>query len=421
MAETNVLEYASEKQGPGWSPVRYAQLSVMMFFQYAIWGLWAPILGNYLGGLAAFQNADGTANAGRIGLIYMTLPIASIIAPFLGGQIADRYFAAQRFLAVSQIVGGAILLLVPRLTGFGEIFLAMLLYNLVYAPTIGISNSITFQHWPNDRFSWVRGWGSIGWIVIAWVFGFLWMEMIGPHFTKTAVGQCFYLAAGISVLYGVLSLLLPHTPPKKQGGNPLAFLEAVRMMRVPAFAIMAVISFFAAMELQLYFAWGGLFLEKGLNLAQSWVGPALTAGQICEMVMMIALPFVLRKIGFRFTMAIGVAAWALRDLMFSRGEPTSLVLGAVSLHGIGFAFFFTVIFMFADTVAPKDIKSSAQSFLASVTIGCGMLVGSLLSGPIQKACGGDWSKMFLVPAVLLGVCCIAFLVAFKPPKQAVQS
>lgn len=233
------------------------RLSVMMFLQYAIWGVWAPILNVYLAGLKDFQLADGTPNNGRIGLIYMTLPIASIIGPFIAGQIADRYFAAQRFLAVSQLLGGVILLFVTQLTGFAEIFIGMLLYNLVYAPTIAISNSITFHHWPNERFTRIRVWGSISWIVIGWVFGILWLEKIGPRFGTPAMVHCIYFAAGLSFIYGLMAFFLPHTPPsKQQGGNPLAFLEAVRMMRVPAFAVMAIVSFFVAMELQLYFALG---------------------------------------------------------------------------------------------------------------------------------------------------------------------
>jgi nucleoside transporter len=417
MSQAKPLDYAAVAPKLPLDPGLRIRLSVMMFLQYAVWGVWAPILNVYLGGLPDFQLPDGTPDNGRIGLIYMTLPIASIIGPFIAGQIADRYFAAQRFLAVSQVLGGAILLVVARFTGFAEVFVGMLLYNLIYAPTIAISNSITFQHWPNERFSRIRVWGSIGWIVIGWVFGILWMEKIGPRFGTPTMVHCLYLAAGLSFIYGLMAFSLPHTPPsKQQGGNPLAFLEAVRMMRVPAFAVMAVVSFFVAMELQLYFALGGTFL-KSLGVPESRVGPALTAGQICEMVMMVALPFVLRKIGFRVTMALGIAAWALRDFIFSVGQPPALVLGAISLHGIGFAFFFTVIFMFTDAVAPKDIKSSAQSFLASVTIGCGMLVGSLLAGPISKACGNQWHKIFLVPAILCTVCCVVFLIAFRDKRS----
>jgi nucleoside transporter len=417
MSQTEPVDYAPAVAETPLDPGMGVRLSVMMFLQYAIWGVWAPILNVYLAGLKDFQLADGTPNNGRIGLIYMTLPIASIIGPFIAGQIADRYFAAQRFLAVSQLLGGVILLFVTQLTGFAEIFIGMLLYNLVYAPTIAISNSITFHHWPNERFTRIRVWGSISWIVIGWVFGILWLEKIGPRFGTPAMVHCIYFAAGLSFIYGLMAFFLPHTPPsKQQGGNPLAFLEAVRMMRVPAFAVMAIVSFFVAMELQLYFALGGTFLNS-LGVPESRVGPALTAGQICEMVMMVILPFVLRKIGFRLTMALGIAAWALRDFAFSIGQPAPLVLGAISLHGVGYAFFFTVIFMFTDAIAPKDIKSSAQSFLASVTIGCGMLIGSLLAGPISTACDNQWSKIFLVPAILCAVCCVVFLIGFRDRRD----
>lgn len=419
MAQSDTLSYATAPApAPVLDPARRIKLSTMMFLQYAIWGLWAPILGRHLASLPAFQTAAGTADQTKIGFIYMTLPIASIIAPFIGGQIADRYFAAQRFLALSQIIGGVLLMVVARATGFAEVFIGMLVYNLIYAPTIALSNSISFQHWPNDQFSKIRVWGSIGWIVIGWVFGVLWMKYLGKAFHEPAMVDCLYLAAALSFVYGLFALALPHTPPSKQSGNPLAFLQAVGMMRKPAFAIMAIISFFGAIDMQFYFIWTQSFLSEGLKIADNWIAPALTAGQICEMVMMVLLPLVLRKCGFQVTMALGIAAWALRDLVFAIGQPTGLVLGIISLHGVGFAFFFTVIFMFADAVAPRDIKSSAQSFLASVTIGCGMLVGSLLAGPVANACGGDWSKIYLVPAALCVACCIAFLVGFRPQSPA---
>lgn len=482
MAETNA---SATNELAGLNPALRFKLSTMMFLQYAIWGIWAPILGLHLATLSGFQTADGTADFGRIGLVYMTMPIASIIAPFVGGQIADRYFAAQHFLAFSQIVGGLVLLAVTQLTGFVGVFAGMLVYNLLYAPTIALTNSITFQHWPNAQFSKIRVWGSIGWIVIGLVFGFVWLKGVGKVFHTPAMVDCLYLGAVLSVVFGAYAFFLPHTPPAKQGGNPLAFLDAVKMLKNPAFAVMAVVSFFVAIELQFYFVTAQSFLNQsggpfkteqittfagtdypetasadlvgqadtdkdnkvsraelsavaasnplasaflasqdktladkgGLGLDESRISPVLAIGQICELFMMVLLPLMIRKYGFRVTMAIGIAAWALRDLAFAIGSPTPLVVGAIALHGVGFAFFFTVIFMFADAIAPKDIKSSAQGFLASVTIGCGMLVGSLLAGPITGRFEGNWDKIFLVPAILLAACCLVFLIGFRPKED----
>lgn len=468
------------------------KLSAMMFLQYAIWGIWAPILGLHLATLPGFQAADGTADFWRIGLVYMTMPIASIIAPFIGGQIADRYFAAQRFLGMSQLLGGVVLIVVAQLTGFAGVFIGMLVYNLLYAPTIALSNSITFQHWPNEQFSKIRVWGSIGWIVIGLVFGLIWLKYVGKLFhTPVLMVDCLYLAAVLSFAYGVYAFMLPHTPPSKQAGNPLAFLDAVGMLRNPAFAVMAIVSFFVAIELQIYFVTAQGFLNQsggpfkaeqiasfaaqgsaaasgtqadaaaadliakgdldkdkklsrvelvqlagseplaaafldsqdkiraekgGLGLDESRISPVLAIGQICELVMMVLLPIMILKYGFRVTMAVGIAAWGVRDLAFAVGQPTPLVVGAIALHGVGFAFFFTAIFMFADAIAPKDIKSSAQGFLASVTIGCGMLVGSLLAGPLTATFEGNWNKIYLAPAAMLAACCLIFLIGFRPKE-----
>lgn len=399
------------------SPTLRLRLAAMMLLQYAIWGAWAPILGLHLASLAAFQTADGATNFGRIGLVYMTMPIASIIAPFIGGQIADRYFAAQRFLGVSQILGGVVLLAVTQMTTFGGVFVGMLAYNLLYAPTIALSNSITFQHWPNEQFSKIRVFGSIGWVLIGWAFT-VWMTRVGHIFVTPSMSHLLYFAAVLSFGYGVYAMTLPHTPPSKQAANPLAFLDAVAMLRNPAFAVMALVSFVVSIDMQLYFVWTQAFLSSDkVGIAEGWVSTVLTAGQVCEMVMMVLLPVVLLKYGFRATMALGIAAWCLRDLIFAIGEPTGLVVGGVALHGVGFAFFFTTIFMFADAIAPKDIKSSAQGFLASVTIGCGMLAGSLLAGPISSAFDGNWRQIYLVPAILLAACCIVFLIGFKPEEK----
>ncbi|HOA73861.1 MAG TPA: MFS transporter [Phycisphaerae bacterium] len=397
---------------PALNPVLGVKLSIMMFLQYAVWGLWMPILGRHLVTLPAFQLPNGELDLTKAGLIYMTLPIASIIGPFVGGQIADRYFAAQRFLGVSQILGGIVLMIVGRLTGFAEVFVGMLIYNLLYAPTIALTNSIAFQHWPNDRFSRIRVWGSVGWIAIGLAFG-AWLGKVGYLFHTPTAGDCLLLGGIISILYGVYSFFLPHTPPSKQAGNPLAFLDAVAMLKNPAFAIMALVSFFGAINMQFYFVWTQNFLSD-LGIRESLISPAQATGQGCEMLMMVLLPIMLHKFGYRITMAVGVAAWALRDFIFALGEPTGLVLAAISLHGVGYAFFFTTIFMFTDLVAPKDIKSSAQSFLASVTIGCGMLLGSLLAGPVHNLMGNVWQRVYLVPALLCVVCCVLFLVAFHP-------
>jgi len=412
MAETQVAAepmLAQSGQGcPHNSGLRF-KLSAMMVLQYAIWGAWIPLLAPYLSKLSEFEKA------GAIGLIFMTMPIASLIGPFIGGQIADRYLAAEKFLALSHFLGGIVLLVVAKYSTFTGVFVGMLVYNLLYMPTIALTNAIAMKHWPSEQFGKIRAWGSIGWILVG----------LGLSGWLTATGRpahdFFYAAAGLSFVLGVYALLLPHTPPAKQGGNPLAFLDAVGMLRNRSFAIIAVISFLVAVEMQFYNVWTSQFLVEGAEVPTKFVSGIMTAGQICEMLMMMLLAVALAKLGYKKTMLVGIAAWALRDFIFSFGGPRPLVLGAVALHGFGFAFFFTTIFMFTDKIAPAGIKSSAQSFLASVSLGGGMLVGSLLTGPIEKMTNKDWGQMFRMPAILLAVCCVVFFLGFREKQESPTS
>lgn len=264
------------------------RFSVMMFLQYAVWGVWAPILAIYLLNLADFKQNQNT----KIAYVYMTMAIASMLAPFIAGQIADRYFATQRFLAVSHLVGGVLLLLLARLETFTGIFAVMLAYTLIYAPTVALTNSICFHHLPDGEkdFGRVRLWGTLGWILIGWLFSMwigladgliaaispAWQESLvawrGSLAHKPNVGDCLYLAAALSFLLGVYSITLPHTPPPEKPENPWAFLSALRLMKNRSFAVLLVVAFLVATELQFYYVLTPMFFNQG--------GGPYNAGQI---------------------------------------------------------------------------------------------------------------------------------------------
>jgi MFS family permease len=486
------------------------RLGLMMFLQYCIWGVWAPILVLHLLGLEDFVDNPQT----KINRVYMTMAIASIIAPFIAGQIADRYFPTQHFLGLSHLAGGVLLIVVAGLKSYPGIFVVMLAYSIIYAPTVALTNAICFRHLPDAKkdFSRVRLWGTIGWIVIMWLFS-VWIGGADPLLAKIAPGaqeslaswrrglphqpgvvDCLYVAAGLSFVLGVYSFFLPHTPPPEKPQNPLAFVEALQLMRKRSFAVLVVIAFLVSTELQFYFVLtpsffnqgGGpfgpdaiakviakdpdsqealaaarahaermidaadttgdaklnlgelgtlaesdpaaaTFLESqqterdakgGLALDDAYVGPVMTFGQICEVIVLAFLPVVLRYWGFRLTIGLGIAAWALRYFIFALGHPTGLVIASQTLHGFGFGFFFVAIYIYADAIAPKDIQASVQSLLVLTTMGVGMFVSSLIAGPIADALKSDWHQVFLVPAVLCAVCCVAFLIGFRSePKQ----
>lgn len=404
------------------------RLGVMMFLQYAVWGSWAPVLSAYL------QNNLGFTGV-QLGIIFSLLPLATIISPFVGGQFADRWFPTQKVIAVLQLVGGAILLLIANITSFAPMMWLMLLYSLVYAPTLVLTNSIAFVNLKSSEkeFGGIRVWGTIGWIAAGWVLTG-WRAMAKSPDGVAMKGDVLVIAGVFSLLMGVLAFGLPHTPPQKSGTKPWAFLEALKMFKDRNFLVFALISFVVATELQFYYVLTSPFLTSPIvGVSQNVVPAVMTIAQIAEIfVMAFLLSRALKKFGMRRTLTLGILAWPIRYIIFVIGQPSWLVIASLALHGFCYVFFFTAAYIYVDNIAPKDIRASAQALIAVIILGFGNFVGSLFCGWIQKIFTTetvnaaseavksiDWTGTFLVPTVLTLVCLIVFL-AFFQDKNAVK-
>jgi nucleoside transporter len=394
------------------------RLGVMMFLQYAIWGAWAPILSAYLADTLHFSGL-------QIGFIYGLLPIATIVAPLIGGQLADRYFPTQKVIAVLQLVGGAILLLGAAVSSYSGMVWIMLVYCLVYAPTLALTNSIAFINLKDSEkdFGRVRVWGTIGWIAAGWALTG-WRVAAKSVPAIALKGDTLFLAGIFSVIMGVLAFGLPPTPPKKEGAKPWAFFEAFKMLKNRDFLIFTIISFVVATELQFYYVLTAPFLTSPkIGVGSTYVSLVMTIAQVAEIfVMALLLPKFLPKYGIKKTMTIGVLAWPLRYIIFVIGGPAWLVIASLSLHGFCYVFFFTVAFIYVDRIAPPDIRASAQSLIAVIILGVGNFVGSNFSGWIQDLFTIDglinWRNVFWVPTILTLVCAAAFTALFKGKKSA---
>jgi nucleoside transporter len=384
-----------------------------MFLQYAIWGAWAPVLSAYMENELGF---DGL----QVGTIYSLLPLATIIAPFIGGQLADRYFASERIIGVLQLAGAGMLVLAARTTEYGTLMVVMFVYCLLYAPTLALTNSVAMINLRDaeGEFGRVRVGGTIGWIAA----GLLLAAWRTTAQGAPVGGDLLLLAALLSAVMGVHSFTLPNTPPRKEGVNPWAFLESLKMLKDPNFAIFIVICFVVATELQFYYVLTAPFLmSEGIGIPASSVSAWMTIGQAAEIfVMAFVLSWSLKHLGMRKTLAIGVIAWPIRYVIFSIGGPAWLVLAALSLHGFCYVFFFVAAFIHVDQIAPRDIRASAQSLIAMVTLGFGSFVGAIFSGWVQRhfttAEGTDWSSVFLVPVAITVACAVAFLLFFKEDR-----
>ena len=389
------------------TPVRL-KLSAMMFVEYFVWGSWYVTLATYLGTTLHFSGA-------QIGSAYSTTAIAAIISPFFVGLVADRFFSTEKILAVLHIVGAVAMYYASTLTTFSAFYPVLLVYTLRFMPTLALTNSLSFRHMddPGKEFPAVRVLGTIGWIVAGVIIGALRVE---------ASALPLRITAAASVVMGLYSLALPHTPPAKRGAKvsvrDVLGLDALVLLKERSFAVFILGSFLVCIPLQFYYTFTNLFLNE---LGMVNAAGKMTLGQASEIGFMLVMPFFFTRLGVKKMMLIGMAAWTARYLLFAFGNNATLVwmlyIG-ILLHGICYDFFFVTGQIYVDRKAPADLRAAAQGFIAFVTLGAGMYIGALMSGRVVgmyalPGGGHDWQRIWLVPAAMAGVVLVLFAVLFQ--------
>lgn len=382
------------------------KLWLMMFLEFFIWGAWLPLIFGYLPslGFTAFQQS----------IILNAFPVSAILAMFFSNQFADRYFSAEKFLAFSHLVGGAAILGCGFVKGFYPFAILMWIHCLVYVPTISITNSIAFAAMKDAKreFGLVRMGGTIGWIAASWPFLFLLGDKVGPEVT--------YIVAGIaSLILAGFSLTLPHTPPNKDSGNALAWVEALKALARPAILVLWLVTMVDATVHQWYFNWTGRFLEN-IGIATNWVMPVMSIGQIAEILTMAILGYALKRLGWKTTLIVGVLGHAARFAVFAFVQYPAPVIIVNVLHGVCYAFFFATVYIFVDEYLPKDARSSTQGIFNLMILGVGPLIANSL-GPMlfERFTGNgvtDFRGLFLIPCVTALVAAVVLAIAFWPPK-----
>ena len=375
-----------------------SRLGVMMFLQYALWGAWLPVTARYLSATISEGGLGFTGS--EIGMILgLAGSIGAIAAPFIAGQIADRYFSTERVLAILVTAGGAVKWITAYQTEYGAWLILSILYSVLYMPTLALSNSITFSHIDDqeNNFPKIRVWGTIGWIVASWVFPMIWLQqnlhfqwmppfIVGSEVANVTsrLADALKFSGLISLSYGTFCFLLPHTPPKRNAVEKLAFKKAFELFKEASFTILVVASLAVSIIHQIYFLQTGPFLSH-IGILDSQIGPAMTIGQFAEIITMAYLGFFLKRLGFHKVISIGIAAYCVRYAIFgTESFPVWVMVISQSFHGFCYAFFFAAAYIYVDKIADEDVRHSAQTVFGIIILGGGPVIGGWLSGYLQN-------------------------------------
>jgi nucleoside transporter len=358
----------------------------------------------------------------QIGAAYSALAIATMISPFVVGLIADRFFAAQRIMGVLHLLGAVLLFLTTTVTANGLFYWIILLYSLLYMPTIALSNSIAFNQMsdPGKQFPWIRVFGTLGWIVAGLLIGKLQWEKTGQ------TGNTFYLAAGASAALGLISFILPDTPPRaaatKTSAAKVLGTDAFILFKNNAYLIFFIAAILVCIPLSFYYGFANAFLnEIGMQSAAS----KMILGQISEGVFILAIPFLFNRIGVKKMLMMGMVAWMLRYLCFAYGNIDAnlwLLYAGIILHGVCYDFFFVTGYMYTEKKAGPAIKNAAQGLFTFATYGVGMFIGTWFSGFIvdqyKTDSGHNWTKIWYWPAGIALSVLVYFILFFREKKTS---
>jgi len=397
----------------------------MMFLQFFIWGGWFVTLGTYLSNTLS-------ANGGQIGMAFSTQSWGAIIAPFIVGLIADRFFNAEKILGVLHIVGAVLMYLMYQASDFASFYPYVLAYMIAYMPTLALVNSVSFGQMvdPSKEFGKVRVWGTIGWIVAGLMISYVFSWDSAQSIADGMLKNTFLLCSVASLMLGMFSFTLPNTPPQSSGKavtiSDILGLDALALLKDKNFFVFFISSVLICIPLAFYYQNANPFLtEIGVENATG----KMTLGQVSEVLFMLALPVFLNRFGIKATLVIGMGAWVVRYALFAFGnadEGLFMLIIGIALHGICYDFFFVSGQIYTNAKAGENIKSAAQGLITLATYGVGMLVGFAVAGAITdtytlESGTHSWQQIWLFPAAFAALVLVLFAVLFKKERVDVDA
>jgi len=380
-----------------------------MLLQYFIWGAWYVTMGTYL--LSSLE-----VNASQVGAAYANLSIAAIFSPFFVGLIADRFFSAQKVLGILHLMGAITLYYISTVEIFQNFWWLILLYTVLYMPTMSLANSISFSQMkdPGKEFPRIRVLGTVGWIAAGLLIGF--MELETSNMT-------FRIAAYCSVVLGIMSFFLPSTPPsgKNASISSILGLDALVLFKQKSFIVFFISSIIICIPLAFYYNFANPFLN---DIGMENAAAKMTMGQVSEFLFMLLMPLAFRKLGIKKMMLIGMFAWVLRYLLFAYGDMGPgiwMLYFGIIIHGVCYDFFFVSGQIYIDNKSQPSFRNSAQGLITFATYGIGMFIGSFVSGGVTEnflvntsgILSYQWQSIWLVPGIIALVVALTFMFFFR--------
>jgi nucleoside transporter len=402
-------------------PTIRIQLSAMMFLNFFIWGAWFVTLGTFL-----FNNLNATGS--QIGSVFSTQSWGAIIAPFIIGLIADRYFNAEKILGILHIAGALLMYMMYSTTDFTAFYLYALTYMIVYMPTLALVNSISFNQMkdPEKEFSVIRLFGTIGWIAAGLLISYVFLWDNDTSVKAGDLKNTFLMASIASAILGLFSFTLPKTPPKSTPGSKVSIkeilgLDALKLLNNKNFLIFFIASILICIPLAFYYQNANPFLS---NIGVANPTGKMTIGQGSEVLFLLFLPYFFKRFGFKKTILVGMLAWAVRYALFAygnAGELSFMLIIGIALHGICYDFFFVSGQIYTNAKAGIQYKSAAQGLITLATYGVGMLIGFKVAGWITDAYkvtdGFNWKMIWIIPSGIAFVVFLLFAVFFSDRNE----
>jgi nucleoside transporter len=398
------------------------QLSVMMFLEFFIWGAWFVTLGTFL-----INNLHATG--AETSAVFSTQSWGAIIAPFIIGLIADRYFNAEKILGILHLVGAVLMYQMSTAADVSVFYPYVLGYMILFMPTLALVNSISFNQMKDTgkEFPKVRVWGTIGWIIAGLAISFVFLWDSAENVKAGLMKNTFLLASVASLVLGIFSFFLPKTPPKVAKGTKVKVseilgLDALKLLKDKNFLIFFIASILICIPLAFYYQYANPFLQ---DIGVTNPTAKMSLGQFFEVFFLLMLPFIFKKFGFKITILAGMLAWAIRYALFAYGNADDLyfmlIIGII-LHGICYDFFFVSGQIYTDAKAGPKYKSAAQGLITLATYGVGMLIGYEIAGLIADAyktgeSAFDWKMIWIIPSIIALVVFILFAIFFNDKNE----